>query len=59
MGTKKLNFQAPLIACKECGEEVIAIAKKVEISIRTAGTAIEIVADDVCLDCLRESIKQG
>ena len=53
------RLKADLFTCRECYKKVTVIAKKIEISIRTAGTAIEIVADDVCLDCLRESIKQG
>ena len=53
---KELDFKPPLQTCKECGDEVIALATKVAISIRTAGIAIEIVADDVCLDCLNEAI---
>ncbi len=54
--SKKLEFKPPLQTCKECGEEVISLATKVAVSIRCAGIAIEIVADDVCLDCLKEAI---
>ncbi len=56
MDKKKLTERPPLRTCKECGEEVIMIAEKVEISIRGAGMAIEIIADDVCLDCLTKAI---
>ena len=56
---KKLEYQSPLVTCKECGEQVISIVKMAEISIRCAGTAIEIVADDICLNCLINALKQG
>ena len=54
---EKLDERSPLRTCKECGEQAIMIAEKVEISIRGAGIAVEIVADDVCLDCLIKAIK--
>ena len=56
MRRKLLDDRPPLRTCKECGDEAIMIAEKVEISIRGAGMAIEIIADDVCLECLIKAI---
>ena len=56
MDNKKLANRSSPMTCKECGEEVIEIAEKVEIPIRSASTAIEIIADDVCLSCLKRAI---
>lgn len=52
----KLTEKPSLRTCKECGEQASMIAEKADISIRGAGMAIEIVADDVCLDCLLKAI---
>ena len=59
MDKEKLAEKPPLMTCKECGEEHIMLATRVEISIRSASTAIEIVADDVCITCLLKAIQGG
>ncbi len=41
--------------CKECNENE-AVVKKAEISIRYQGKAIEIVADNICFECLQKSM---
>ncbi len=41
--------------CKECCENE-AVVEQANISIRCSGKAIEIVADSVCLECLKKSL---
>lgn len=45
--------------CKECGKPSIFKVKSAEISIRWPRKAIEIVADNVCLNCLQKALKSG
>lgn len=59
MRKKLLDDRPTLRTCRECGDEAIMIAEKVEISIRGVGIAIEIVADDICLGCLKQAIDAG
>lgn len=42
--------------CKECKKEAVIEVKRVEVSIRYPKKAIEIVADDICLSCLKKAI---
>ena len=45
--------------CKECGKEAKVEIREATISIRdaTRDLAVEIVADDICLDCLLKALK--
>ena len=45
--------------CKECKKESVIKVKRAEISIRYPKKAIEIVADNICFECLLKSIKGG
>lgn len=45
--------------CKECKKESVIKVKKAIISIQYPRKAIEIVADNICIDCLKESLKSG
>lgn len=45
--------------CKECNTETKVEIREVTISIRdaTRDLAVEIVADDICMDCLLKALK--
>lgn len=45
--------------CKECKKETSYEIREVRVSIRdtTRDMAVEIVADDICLDCLLKAFK--
>jgi len=43
--------------CKECGKQTVIKVKKAIISIRYPKKAIEIVADDICMECLLKALK--
>ena len=45
--------------CKECKKETVIEVKRAEISIRYPKKAIEIVADDICVECLLKALKSG
>lgn len=45
--------------CKECKKESVIRIKGALISIRYPKKAIEIVADNVCLECLLNALKTG
>jgi len=45
--------------CKECNKPSIFKVKSAEISVRWPRKAIEIVADDICLNCLQKALKFG
>lgn len=44
------------IKCKECNTEILAVVEKIEISLRCPTTAIEIVADNICVACANKSL---
>lgn len=44
-------------ACKECNGGD-AVVERAEISLRYPDTAIEVVVDDVCVECLKKSLKK-
>jgi hypothetical protein len=45
--------------CKECKKETVVEIKKVDISIRYPNKAIEIVADDICMECLLKALSNS
>lgn len=44
--------------CKECKKETTIEVKGAEISIRYPEKAIEIVADDICMECLLRALQE-
>lgn len=43
--------------CRECKKPSMSKVKMAEISIRLPRKAIEVVANDVCLECLKKSLE--
>ena len=45
--------------CRECKKETLVDIREVMVSIRDTARdiAVEIVADDICLDCLLKALK--
>ena len=42
--------------CKECNSEMIAKVESIKASLRCPTTAIEIVADNICVACATKSL---
>ncbi len=45
--------------CKECKKESATKVEEATISIRYPNKAVEVVADNICMECLLKALKSG